>query len=361
MIASRTGVLSLAAVGIGIALGAALQLALRPPALHAVSLETSPRTFEIHHAPIIRASHRDCTRPVGLIGLAGTSLSPQFPDHLLGVAASATGCTLAVWSSEGVYISRDDGAAWTRAVTTATLANEVAIDAAENVYIVTHDLAVGHPDGTTASHRLPFDHVQRVATSGAWVIVASARELAISRDEGATWERHATPEQLTSAAWFVDGAGAIRVAVGGETPDDPITLWNLTAAGWRLLWTSPAHVPVIDRSYPDGKDGQTASINQYAFAHDGTLAAEVWDRREHRIFLVDAAGAVKTADKIPASLAFTAITGTKGDWATRDAHGTLIVLLNQRGPIRLDDHADTMLLGYSDAAQRWLVGDLRVN
>ncbi|MEO6773390.1 MAG: hypothetical protein ABI467_10225 [Kofleriaceae bacterium] len=367
MIPSRTGLVALAAVGVGIALGAVVQLALRGPVLRSVEVTTSTVTFTAHHPPVLRAAHRDCTRPLEVIGqVGGDYVWPNALDQLFGVAASRTGCTIAVWNPDGAYVSRDDGATWTHMLAAMLLAHDVAVDDAENVYLLANDddLAVAHPDGTSAVHPLPFANINRVATSNGWVIVAAARELAVSHDEGATWQRHPTPASLprfTSSAVFVDAAGTVRLAIGGETPDDPITLWDSAGAGWQRLWASPQHVPYRDPQYPDWREGRTASIDSYAFAHDGTLVAEVYDRSGDRFFVVDAHGTATKLAALPSALDLlgVVITGTHGDRAVRDAHGKLLVVTHRRGPVRLDDRPEHLDFGGAPFSGRWLTGDLQ--
>jgi hypothetical protein len=214
-------------------------------------------------------------------------------------------------------------------------------------------------------HALPFPDVNRVATSSGWVMVAATHELAFSHDDGATWVRRASPRPMprsTSSALFVDPSGTIRLAMGGETQDDPITLWISDGAGWRAAWTSPPHRTYSDPRVPGWQETHVASIDAYAFAHDGTLAAEVFDRDGQRIYLVDPRGTTTTVPELPATLDFAGatLTGTHDDFGARDAHGHVLFLHGGRGPVRLEESVKHVLYGPPyDFIGRWIIGDLQ--
>jgi hypothetical protein len=318
-----------------------------PPAL-ATKPSPSPR------API-RATVRGACRSPNVIGPVGTtSRSPRGLTELAGVAASASGCTLAVWNHSGAYVSRDDGTSWVHVLAVTTRAHDVAIGAAEQVFILAQDeLAVARGDGTSAYRQLPFTMPTWVATSGDWVIVAIQRELALSHDEGATWTRHALPRALTGpTAFHIDQAGTISLAIGASR-DEPLALFRSSPAGWHEAWTSP-HPP----------QQQPPHIDAFAFARDGALI--VADMNRPALVLVASDDRVTTTPGLPAtidlagiSIAGAALTNMQ-QVAAYDAHGNVLMVFYGRGPIRFinpEISAFTIINPYNERGH-WLVGDL---
>lgn len=320
-----------------------------PPALAAKPSPSPPP-----RAPI-RATVRGACRSPNVIGPVGTtSRSLRGLTELAGVAASASGCTLAVWNRSGAYVSRDDGTSWVHVLAVTTRAHDVAIGAAEQVFILAHDeLAVARGDGTSTYRHLPFTMPTWVATSGDWVIVATQRELALSHDEGATWTRHALPRALTGpTAFHVDQAGTISLAIGASR-DEPLGLFRSSPAGWHEAWTSP-HPP----------QQQPQHIDAFAFARDGTLI--VSDMNRPALVLVASDDRVTTTPGLPAtidlagiSIAGAALTNMQ-QVAAYDAHGNVLMVFYGRGPIRFINpmiSAFTIINPYNERGH-WLVGDL---
>jgi len=89
------------------ALGAAISLMLaRSPRPTIVRFERYPVPIAVPVPPSPKPPPRGtvprrigCTLPVSQIGLVGMDLETRSPRGLSGVAASATGCTIAVWES----------------------------------------------------------------------------------------------------------------------------------------------------------------------------------------------------------------------------------------------------------------------
>ena len=360
MIASRNGIAALFAIAIGMAIGAGVQLALREPSYRVV---LSTRTMMFPRPP--RPASGSCPDSIATIGQASPGiLSARSPDLLFGVAASATGCTIAIWNPDGTYLSRDDGATWSHVMTTGALEHGVAVGADETVFILAGDaLVVARRDGRSAVRSLPFSEINRVAVSNGLLMVAAAHELAFSRDDGVTWDRRVPPNLVwrdTPFALFVDAAGTIRIALGGVTLDDPITLWIADGVGWRPVWTAPTHHPYTEPRYPDWHETHVAAIDGFAFARDGTLAAEATDHDGDRIFLVDPRGTVTVVSELPTTLDFagTPIIHTHAAVGACDAHGELLFLRGRRGPVR--SAARLAHMGAPETStDRWIVGDLQ--
>ena len=113
---------------------------------------------------------------------------------------------------------------------------------------------------------------------------------------------------------------------------------------------------------PQWQETHVAAIDGYAFARDGTLAAEAFDHDGSRIFLVDPRGTTTTVAELPATLDFAGatLTGTHGGVGARDAHGELLFLFGGRGPVRIEEPVKHILYGAAyDFTGRWIVGDLQ--
>jgi hypothetical protein len=80
----------------------------------------------------------------------------------------------------------------------------------------------------------------------------------------------------------------------------------------------------------------------------------------YRIFLVDPRGIATVVSELPATLDFagTPITGTHADVGACDAHGELLFLHGERGPVRSAAHL-THLRSRETSTDRWIVGDLQ--
>jgi hypothetical protein len=333
-----------------------------------------------------------CTLPVSHIGLIGDlQRVRRSRDDLRGVAASSTGCTLAVWGFSDVWVSRDDGASFTKLAIAGTTADPraasfpvAAVGANESVYVLRADrLEIEHRDGTTHHTGVPGRGFDRIHASNGWVVLRSRDQLAASRDDGATWQvqplpqamaRMAAavratspganqtpgslitdPEAMNDASVFVDEHGAIRLAA--TSPDEPVAYYvgDVRGGAWRTVWTSPPPRNVT-------VNGQAAdmyrSINAFAFGNDGQLYAERADAFGLEIFVVSPSGAVSTLPRLPARspLRGASLAGMSGNWGARDAHGQRVYVLHGRGPIRTAEEAEYMALQtYQQGRGRWLV------
>jgi len=364
-------------------LGAAISLMLaRSPRPAVVHFERAPVPIPVpvfpspEEPPRVTVPRRiGCTLPLSQIGLVGDKyLKTRSPSDLRGVAASATGCTIAVWGSLGVFVSRDDGATFTRLVARAGQADPwavnaspaVAVGADEAVYVArAEQLQIELADGTTRERVLPGSGFDRIHVSGPWLIVQSRDQLAASDDAGVTWHPQPTPAAMTASTVFVDDDGAIHLAAATGA-DAPITyyLGDVHGRGWRTVWTSPPHRSYRSPHDPSRTDSYHSSIDAFAFGSDGRLYAQRYDAYGYQVFAVSASGAVTSADKLENSsvLRGASIAGTSRDWGARDAHGLTLSILEGRGPIRSSENLDRLMdvawRWGSDGRGRWLVGSI---
>jgi hypothetical protein len=294
-------------------------------------------------------SRGTCNRSPDVIGPVSTaSQVPRGLTEIAGVAASSSGCTLAVWNRSGAYVSRDDGTSWVRVLAVTTGAHDVAVGAAEQVFILAHDeLAVIRGDGTSTYRELPFAKPTQVATSGDWVIVTNQRELALSHDEGATWTRQLLPRPLTGpGAFHVDQRGTVSLAIAGASRDEPLALVRSTATSWNEAWTTSR---LAQPAQPH--------VDAFAFARDGTLV--VLDMSSPALVLVASNGGVTTAAALPSTIDLAGATvAAVHQVAAYDAHNRLLVVFMGRGPVRFTKAAPFVLINPYNDRGHWLVGDL---
>jgi len=365
-------------------LGAAISLMLaRSPTSVIVHFERSPVTIQVP-VPVSPSPEKPpratvprrigCTLPWSQIGLAGDeSLTTRSPTDLQGVAASATGCTIAIWGSHDVFVSRDDGASFTRLVAGDAQADPravnvfpaVAVGADEAVYVArAEQLQIELADGTTRERVLPGSGFYRIEVSGRWLIVQSRDRLATSEDAGVTWHPQPTPAAMTTSAVFVDDGGAIHLAAATGM-DAPITyyLGDVHGRGWQAIWTSPPHRSYGSPNDPSRIDSYHSSIDAFAFGNDGRLYAQRYDSYGYQVFAVSASGAAASADKLedPSVLRGASIAGTSRYWGARDAHGLTLSIFRGRGPVRTSENLDRLIdvsWGSGNGRGRWLVGSI---
>jgi hypothetical protein len=233
-----------------------------------------------------------CSLPVSQIGLAGDKdLQINAPRDLAGVAASATGCTIAVWSSHDVLVSRDDGATFTRLARQANadpsaptaLAAAVATD--ETVYVIRAGrLEIELRDGTLLDRALPGPGFDRIQVSGRWLVVWSRDQLAVSGDAGGAWRVRPTPAAMTGAAVFIDETGVLHLAAM-TARDAPLTYHLADAVGgaWRVVWTSPPHRAYADSHNPWNGDPYHSSSDAFAFGSNGKLYVQRYDAYGYQV------------------------------------------------------------------------------
>ncbi|MBA3542301.1 MAG: hypothetical protein H0T79_21980 [Deltaproteobacteria bacterium] len=322
-----------------------------------------------------------CTLPVSQIGLvANKYLDAHTPTGLTGVAASATGCTIAVWGAREVYVSRDDGAsmarlaapsppsgadAWAQpsgADAWAQPSVEVAVSAAEVVYVLRSGrLELERRDGTLLARAIPHPSFEHIHASDRWIVLRSADQLAASEDEGITWHLQPVPAAMTAAAIRVGDDGALHLAaVPGKAAPVTYYLGNVRGGGWRAVWTSPPHRPYVDPSNPSRGDSYHSSIDAFAFGTDGQLHAERYDAYGIQVFAVAASGTSTISEKLgtPGVLRGVTIVGPAWGLTARDAHGAVLTIVEGRGPVRTFEQLDhVMTAAWTSGGQgRWLVG-----
>jgi hypothetical protein len=311
-----------------------------------------------------------CTLPVSQIGLFEHEASAAgAPSRLLGVAASAIGCTIATWSAGRVDVSRDDGATFSELATFSTRATptadpwaaappavpSVAVAEEQTVYVLHGaQLLVDRADGARVERTLaaPYD---RVYVSGRWVVVTSRAALALSDDAGATWSVQAAPPASTSAAVFVAGDRSVRFAAA-TGKDAPVIYSVGDGRGWRRVWTSPPHRAYVDEANPWNGDSYTSSIDAFAFGGDGRLYAQRYDASGSQVFTVEPSGAATAATQLVDTSALAgaaiAMTSTAVEGA-RDAHGMRLAIDRGRGPFRITEEKQ-LLVSLADNSRRWL-------
>jgi hypothetical protein len=315
-----------------------------------------------------------CSLPISQIGLVGDKyLHSRSPAGLTGVAASATGCTIAIWGARDAYVSRDDGASFARFAGEESRAADpwaaragvaVAVGADETVYLVRSGrLELELRDGTVREHALPDASFDRIHVSSRWLVVRSRDRLAASDDAGLTWKIQPLPAAMTAAAIRFDDDGAMHLAAAAGA-NDPVTYHRGHVRGgpWTAVWTSPPHRPYTDPYNPSRGDPYSSSIDAFAFGSDGQLYAEHYDAHGHRLFVVSPSGATTTAAKLPSPsvLRGVAIVGPAWGPVTRDAHGLVLTIVEGRGPVRTSDQLDRLMTAaWSSGGRgrgRWLVG-----
>jgi hypothetical protein len=342
----------------------------------AVPVATTPATVPSPPAALIAAAPAhvavprriDCTRPLSQIGFTGNNyLSIRIPTGLRGVAASPSGCTIAIWGSHDIFLSRDDGASFVRLLPPRPLDawaddlhTDVAIDADETVYALRGGrLEIEHRDGTTHERAIPgaaFDHIH---LSGRWLVLRSRDQLAASADRGATWHLRAVPPALTSATLRLDDDGTIHLAAATGT-DDPVIYYIGDASHtWRKLWISPPHRPAIDPNRNPPSDPYHVSIAAFAFGADGRLYAERNDGRGNQIFAVSPTGDATIPTELdPMLFRGALVAGTTEPWGAFDAHGLMLSLYGGRGPIRTTETHLMSYVGQQQGEGRWLIGGI---
>lgn len=353
--------------------------------------EPAPRSEPA--SPAVLPRRVGCTLPPSQIGLIGdVRMAMRVRDDMRGVAASSTGCTLAAWGFSDVWVSRDDGASFTRFAVPGAAADPrgassppvVAVGADESVYVLRAErLEIEHRDGTTHHRAAPGRGFDRIHTSNGWIVLRSRDQLAASRDDGATWQvqplppamarmaaaARATmpganqtpgslitdPEAMNDASVFVDEHGAIRLAA--SAPDEPVTyhVGDVRGGAWRTAWASQ---PRLTTPYADGK---YQSISAFAFGDDGQLYAERHDEHGIHLLVISPSGAVSTPPRLPARspLAGASLAGMAGYWGARDSHGQRVYVLHGRGPVRTAEEAEYLAPStYQEGRGRWLVAGI---
>ena len=332
----------------------------------------APAANHVTPAPARSAAPRriGCTLPVSHIGLfADEARAASAATRLLGVAASATGCTIATWTAGRVDVSRDDGATFsvlatfsTRAAPTADpwapstpAVPSVAVADDQTVYVLHGaQLLVDRADGTHVERTLAARY-DRIYASGRWIIVTSRQALALSDDAGETWSIRGAPPASTSAAVFVADDRSVRFAAATGT-EAPVIYYVGDGRSWRAVWTSPPHRAYVDTANPWNHDRYTSSIDVFAFGRDGRLHAQRYDAYGYQVFTIEASGdatvATKLADTSALAGAAIATTSTSAGGAF-DAHGLRLAIDQGRGPFRIADETP-LLVSYADASRRWL-------
>jgi hypothetical protein len=369
-----------------VAIGAAIpMILLRAPAT-GVSMERRPVPVPVIKPAALSGQPKPprrigCTLPVSQIGLAGIDRYDTRPvPELIGVAASATGCTIAVWGHRDVFVSRDDGASFSRLAPASDMSSilppdstpVVAVGPYETVYVIRNGrLEIETRDGSVHSAALPDPAFRRIRVSDNWVVVWSHDQIATSPDNGKNWYRIALPAMsapLTNAAVHIaQDAFHLAVAVG---ENEPVTYYtsDLGHANWHTVWTSPPTRAHGERHASWRPETVFPSVESFAFGNDGVLYAERRDAAKHstwyelQVFAVTPSGSATMSIAIanPWVLRGAPIAGPSADREARDAHGLRLALHGGSGPVRMASSLEQLVdpsWGNADKG-RWLVGSI---
>jgi hypothetical protein len=341
---------SISAVALGAVFGTLVARALRPMATGELVIDHVPIEVAVEpRARMIGVPKADCSLPssqIGLLALRHGAINT--PRDRIGVAASRTGCTLAVWGARDVDVSRDGGSTFTRIAMGDRWSGAVpavAVSANETVYIARGDkLLIAPRDGALVTRDLPLRDVMRTYASSGSLIARTDRELAISRDDGVTWSIQSLPVTVHAAAIIAGEDGTLYLAAA-TARDAPVTYYVGERGAWRAVWTSPLH---------------SASTHAFAFGFDRKLYVERLNNVSVEIFAVGPDGAAASIEKLadPSVLNGATIEGTQVTWGARDGQGSMLALVDGRGPVRMNEYLDhLMTTGWSDPyPRRWIVG-----
>ena len=240
-----------------------------PPAPPAPPAEAPPEAPPEETRPA-RTVGKTCVEDTSTIGLPlGEPTSGSW--GLLGVSASGQGCTIAAWAQQTLYISWDGGQtfadfAMTGSFVVAAASGRVAIvrDGRELGVVQTGDSAITWHTITGLAER-DGDHntVTDVVASGRWSVVAAAKLVMATDDDGATW-RYLTPPVNDFRLGEIDPDG--RLTATAVVPLHPQTEGEMNIGGpvevetrrfetriiaghWRTLPALPGTLTAATRSW----------------------------------------------------------------------------------------------------------------
>jgi hypothetical protein len=203
-----------------------------------VAEELDGEIVEEPEAPTVPVEHpvlRGCVEDPEMVGVpieAGT------PSHTVEtvVGVTASGCVIAAWAYDTLYVSRDDGTTFAEVLASGENVGDVAIGGDGTVYALREPgtIAIARPDGTEVYRELPAD-MDRLVAAGRWLAGIAGATVATSDDAGMTWRFRAFPTTQWPDSDALDVSiepdGTVRVVAVDE--DETILRIASPGGSWR--------------------------------------------------------------------------------------------------------------------------------